>query len=1211
MGYALVDARGRKVGLLLSSSLTALLVGGGASSAWAACVNTIGAAFDNPIAQTTPCIAVTATSFAGNITNEGTIAPGGINFTNGSITGFISSSGTIAGGISLDGKSLISSSGTGIAITGPTFTGGISNSGTISAARAGILVGAGCSCGSTNIATFAGGIANLGTISAGGPGIFVGAIAFGPGSAATISTFTGGISNGGTIAVAGGTPFGPFSQNAGIAVGGLALLGSANVVNFSGGISNGKNGTISGAGNGIFVGATAASGGSVKLGSFAGGISNSGTISALGSGILVGGDAFGTGSSVTISNFSGGISNSGVITIAGGKGGGQNSGIFVGGLGTHVAGSGGSVTISTFAGGISNSGTIAVAGGKGGGQSAGIFVGGNAFASGSSVTLSAFSGGISNSGTISVVTGGGSQSVGILVGGNAFGSGSSVTISAFSGGISNSGTITVAAGGGSQSAGILVGGNASRSSVTISTFSGGISNSGTITVADRKGGSQGVGIFVAGSSGGFVTISTFAGGITNSGTISAGTGISVEGVSTFLGNISNSGSILAANTGIFICNCVTFAGGSIVNTGTISGAAGIVVHNSSPVGIFDSGTIVGTGGTAIDLTGASGGNTLTLGPGYKITGNVLGFAGGDTLQLGGIGSGSFDLSSVGATQQYQNFTTFNVVSGTWTVSNVFGQSQAWNVNGGTLAGTGTLAAVNVNTSGTLEPGTIGAPGTFMTITGNLAFQSGARYVVNISPATASRANVGGTVSLDGSVVGILAPGSYSGKTTYDILDPPSISGKFTGFTSNAPAFVGTLSYTSSEVLLNLTAALGAGGGLTTNQQNLATAINTSFNKGGTLPAGLFPLFGLTAGNLGNALTQLDGEVATDAQKGAFGLLDQFLELMLDPFVDGRSAGTPGMNSFAPERDAGLPDDVARAYARALKAPAMTLKAAPAATLRWSTWAADFGGYNRTNGDAGLGSSNVIARDYGFAGGADYHFTPDTAVGFALAGGGTNWGLAQARGGGRSDAFSAGLYATTHAGPAYVAGALAFADHWFSTNRTALGDQLSASFNGQSFGARLEAGYRYGMPFNTAAVGITPYAAVQTQVFHTPSYNESDLLGAGLGLAYAATNATDTRSELGARFDNLTALNGMPLLWRGRVAWAHDWVGNPSLSAAFQALPGASFVVNGAPAPANSALTSVSADLKITPAWSLQAKFDGELAPNAQTYAGTGTVRYKW
>jgi hypothetical protein len=36
--------------------------------------------------------------------------------------------------------------------------------------------------------------------------------------------------------------------------------------------------------------------------------------------------------------------------------------------------------------------------------------------------------------------------------------------------------------------------------------------------------------------------------------------------------------------------------------------------------------------------------------------------------------------------------------------------------------------------------------------------------------------------------------------------------------------------------------------------------------------------------------------------------------------------------------------------------------------------------------------------------------------------------------------------------------------------------------------------------------------------------------------------------------DLTAVNGMPLLLRGRLAWAHDWVGNPALSAVFQALP---------------------------------------------------------
>ncbi len=32
-------------------------------------------------------------------------------------------------------------------------------------------------------------------------------------------------------------------------------------------------------------------------------------------------------------------------------------------------------------------------------------------------------------------------------------------------------------------------------------------------------------------------------------------------------------------------------------------------------------------------------------------------------------------------------------------------------------------------------------------------------------------------------------------------------------------------------------------------------------------------------------------------------------------------------------------------------------------------------------------------------------------------------------------------------------ALAFANHWFTTNRIALGDQLTAQFDGQSYAAR--------------------------------------------------------------------------------------------------------------------------------------------------------------
>jgi outer membrane autotransporter protein len=177
--------------------------------------------------------------------------------------------------------------------------------------------------------------------------------------------------------------------------------------------------------------------------------------------------------------------------------------------------------------------------------------------------------------------------------------------------------------------------------------------------------------------------------------------------------------------------------------------------------------------------------------------------------------------------------------------------------------------------------------------------------------------------------------------------------------------------------------------------------------------------------------------------------------------------------------------------------------------------------------------------------------------------------------------------------------------------SAIGDQLTASFAGQSYAARIEAGYRFGMPVSSAIVGITPYGALQEQLSHTPNYSETDLTGGGFGLSYNAMTAIDTRSEIGARFDNLQIVGDMPLLLRARAAWAHDWLSNSSLTAVFQALPGASFIVNGAAPPKDSALASVEAELRLTAKWSLLARFDGEFAGGSQTYAGTGTPRYIW
>jgi hypothetical protein len=67
-------------------------------------------------------------------------------------------------------------------------------------------------------------------------------------------------------------------------------------------------------------------------------------------------------------------------------------------------------------------------------------------------------------------------------------------------------------------------------------------------------------------------------------------------------------------------------------------------------------------------------------------------------------------------------------------------------------------------------------------------------------------------------------------------------------------------------------------------------------------------------------------------------------------------------------------------------------------------------------------------------------------------------------------------------------------------------------------------------------GIWYYAAIQAQSFHTPGYSETDFNGGDFALAYNSRTGTDTRSELGGRFDRVLALyTNAVLSLRARLA----------------------------------------------------------------------------
>ncbi|HEY0233670.1 MAG TPA: autotransporter domain-containing protein [Afipia sp.] len=563
-----------------------------------------------------------------------------------------------------------------------------------------------------------------------------------------------------------------------------------------------------------------------------------------------------------------------------------------------------------------------------------------------------------------------------------------------------------------------------------------------------------------------------------------------------------------------------------------------------------------------------------------------------------------------ATNTYTGPTS--VRGGTLLVDGSIASSTATVFSGGVLGGTGTLADTNVASGGTFAPGN-GTPGSSMTVQGNLLFQSGSLYRVQLDPSVASSANVTGTATLTGGTVNaVFAPGSYVNRQYTILTAGLGINGTFAGAVPSSPNFGTTLSYDTNNAFLDIELKfVSPTGGLNVNQRNVATALQNSFTANGQIP---FAFGGLSPAGL----TQVSGELATGSQQATFDAMNLFMGVMTDPFVAGRgdTATNGAASQYADQNNAmSYAGGGKQLSANARDAYAAIYRKAPSQTFeeRWSLWGAGYGGSQTTTGNSVTGSNTATSQIYGGAAGADYHLSPDTLVGFALAGGGTNFSVANG-GSGRSDLFQAGAFVRHEMGQAYLTAAFAYGWQNITTDRTVTAagvDRLHASFDANAYSGRVESGYRFVSPL-FGGMGLTPYAAGQVTLFDLPSYAEQASSGANtFALSYASKDATATRSELGARADKSFALNDAVLTLRGRAAWAHNFDPDHAIGATFQTLPGASFVVNGAAQAADAALVTASSEVKWLNGWSLAGTFEGEFSSVTNSYAGKGVVRYAW
>jgi hypothetical protein len=336
---------------------------------------------------------------------------------------------------------------------------------------------------------------------------------------------------------------------------------------------------------------------------------------------------------------------------------------------------------------------------------------------------------------------------------------------------------------------------------------------------------------------------------------------------------------------------------ALVGPGSIATSSGV---NVSARGIFDiSGT--DSGASIRSLAGDQNGfvwlgsQTLTITAAQDVFAGTIAGSGGLTL------AGGFERLT--GTNVYTGPTTIN--GGLLQVDGVIAGTSNVAVNAtGALGGNGIVdpLTATINSGGTLAPGTPGGFGA-LTIDGALLFKAGSFYAIDIGPGAGnnSKTAVIGSATLGGNGTVVVTPqlGHYNGAVYQILTTTTGLNGTFAGLTVNG-TFVGgmTLDYASNpgSVDLNVSGVslLTMPSGANQNQQNVISGINSGILNSPAntpLPAQFLSLGGLSGPSLLIAATQFDGEAGTGAERAAFQLTNQFLALMLDPFVNGRGVGT--------------------------------------------------------------------------------------------------------------------------------------------------------------------------------------------------------------------------------------------------------------------------------------------------------------------------------
>ena len=490
-------------------------------------------------------------------------------------------------------------------------------------------------------------------------------------------------------------------------------------------------------------------------------------------------------------------------------------------------------------------------------------------------------------------------------------------------------------------------------------------------------------------------------------------------------------------------------------------------------------------------------------------------------------------------------------------------------NAGVLGGSGTVGALTARSGGTVAPGnSIGT----LNVTGNLSFEPGSRYAVEVAPnGQSDRIQSNGSATIGGGEVtvlqeqnaNLLSQGNVSSLLgrQYNILTAQQgISGQFASTSTFSPFLDAGLTYQPNQVTLNVgrNATSFASVAATQNERAVAAAADA-------LAAGN-PVYEsiLNAGSTGEArqaFRQLSGQIHADIASAQVND-----SRYLRDALNGRLRQAEGL---ATSPDIKADDD-------------------------GGAWAQLLGAWDHASGDAN--ATGYQASTYGVLVGLDSALADDWRLGVA-----TGYTWTSLDGGYGSNADSDNYHLAVYGGKQFGELALraggGYTWHRFDTSRSVnygmQSDRETAKYSARTEQVFAEAGYSVKADW----VNLEPFANLAYINFQNNGISEDG----GAAALHGDKQHTDaTVSTLGLRADTQwQASKTTSVALRSELGWQHQY-GDLDRGTGLRFNGGNSpFVVNSVSASRDGAVLKASAEVAVNKNATLSLGYGGLLSQNYQ------------